>query len=112
MENSKKPVQDAPVEKSESSSNQSLPENNKQTLQKSQKSKKQKYVDDGHTVYNMDGVQSPFAAFKKKEDKEGLSRAEKRAAIKAAFQVYLPVVLSSIACFVVVGVLMYLWLRK
>lgn len=72
--------------------------------------KKKDYVDDGHTVYNMDGVSSPFDALRRNKDGQGLSRKEKRAAIKAALQVYLPVVLGAIACFVLAGVLLYLWL--
>lgn len=74
------------------------------------KKKKSKYIDDGHTVYNMDGVQSPFSAGRKK-DNVGLTRAEKWAAIKAALQVYFPIVLGVIACFAFVGVLLYLWLK-
>lgn len=79
---------------------------------KDKKDNKQKYVDDGHTVYNMDNVQSPLDAFrKKKDDGAGLSRKEKRAAIRAAFATYLPRVLGIIACFVFAGVLLYFWLR-
>lgn len=85
--------------------------NGKESDNKPKKVKKQKYIDDGHTVYSMDGVQSPMSAFKKnKDDGMGLSRKEKRAAIKAALQVYLPMVLGTIACFALVGVLMYFWL--
>lgn len=74
------------------------------------KTKKQNYVDDGHTVYNMDGVKSPFDVLKNNDDGAKLSRAEKWAAIRAALQVYLPIVFGAIACFVLVGVLMYFWL--
>lgn len=73
---------------------------------------KQNYADDGHTVYDMNGVESPFDVFrKKKDDGAGLSRKEKRAAIKAALQVYFPIVLGAIVCFVLVGILLYLWLH-
>lgn len=79
---------------------------------KDKKDNKQKYVDDGHTVYNMDNVQSPLDAFRKKDDDGvGLSRKEKRAAIRAALATYLPRVLSMIACFAVAAVLLYFWLR-
>lgn len=74
------------------------------------KKNKIKYVDDGHTVYSMDGVQSPLSAGKSK-DEVGLTRAEKRAAIRAAFKVYLPIVLGVIACFALVGILLYFWLK-
>lgn len=84
--------------------------NNKEPIDKSKK-EKQKYIDDGHTVCDMDGVRSPFDVLRRKKDSDGgLSRKEKRAAIKAALQVYLPIVLGAILCFVFVGVLMYLWL--
>lgn len=75
------------------------------------KAVKQPYVDDGHTVYSMDGVNSPLDGFRSKDDGAKLARAEKRAAIKAALQVYLPILLGVIACFVLVGALLYLWLR-
>lgn len=74
------------------------------------KKNKTKYIDDGHTVYNMDGVQGPFYS-KKKDEGNGLTRAERRAAIKAALAVYLPRVLIAIGCFALVGVFIYLWLR-
>lgn len=83
--------------------------NNKDLTRKSTK-EKPKYVDDGHTVYNMDGVKSPLDSLRKKDDGAKLSRAEKWAAIRAALQVYLPIVLGAIACFALVGVLMYFWL--
>lgn len=84
--------------------------NNKDVTRKSTKGK-QKYVDDGHTVYNMDGVNSPLDSFRKKDDGAKLSRAEKWAAIRAALQVYMPRALGTIACFLLVGVLMYFWLN-
>lgn len=73
------------------------------------KKKKTKYVDDGHTVYNMDGVKSPLSPEKK--DNVALTRAEKRAAIRAAFKVFFPIFAGVILCFALVCVLMYLWLK-
>lgn len=86
--------------------------NKDKSADKTKKEKKQTYVDDGHTVYSMDNVSSPFSIFKRRSDKgDGLNRKEKRAAIKAALQVYLPIVLGTVLCFALVGVLMYFWLR-
>ena len=79
---------------------------------KDKKEKKQKYVDDGHTVYNMDNVQSPLDSFRKKDNEgAGLSRKEKRAAIRAALATYLPRLLLIIACFGLAAILLYFWLR-
>lgn len=80
-------------------------------MKKTKKKKKTEYIDDGHTVYSMDGVQSPWSR-SKKEDGAGLTRAEKRAAIKAAFKVYLPIFLGVAACFALVALLMYFWLKQ
>ena len=61
---------------------------------KKEKRKKNKkkivYVDDGRTVYNMDGV-GGAKHYEKDEEKSGLTRKEKRAAIRAALETYLPV---------------------
>ena len=73
------------------------------------KKKKTKYVDDGHTIYDMSNVPSPLASTKNK-DNVGLTRKEKKAAIKAALQTYMPAVLCFIGCFCVVLVLLYFWL--
>ena len=81
-------------------------------MKNKEKDNKQKYVDDGHTVYNMDNVRSPFDVLRKKDDGGvGLSRKEKRAAIRAALLTYLPRVLGMIACFALAAVLLYFWLR-
>ncbi len=69
------------------------------------KNKKEKYIDDGHTIYSMDGL---------RKDKEGnldVNKKEKRAIIKAAMAVYLPRFLLIILAFVVTILLMYFWLK-
>lgn len=71
--------------------------------------KKTPYVDDGHTIYNMDGVDELYRGRRKTKGTE-LTKKERKAAIKAAFAVYLPVVLGAIACFSAVAVLLYFWL--
>lgn len=73
------------------------------------KKKKIVYVDDGHTVYDMDGVGG--AKRRKKDDDAALTRKEKRAAIKAAFLTYLPKFVMVLAAFTIAAVLLYLWLK-
>ncbi len=77
----------------------------------SKKKKKQPYVDDGHTVYSMDGVDGPIWKRKKNEDKAGLSGKERRAAIKAAFATYAPIFFGVLACFAIATLLMFFWLN-
>lgn len=75
------------------------------------KKKKTKVVyleDDGHTVYSMENLDGNGA--KKNKDEIKLEKKEKSAAIRAAFAVYFPRLLLIIGCFVVVGLLTYLWL--
>ena len=69
------------------------------------KNKKEKYIDDGHTIYSMDGLR------KDKEGKLDVNKKEKRAIIKAAMAVYLPRFLLIILAFVVTILLMYFWLK-
>ncbi len=72
------------------------------------KRKKQPYIDDGHTVYDMSGLTG--------EDKNrptqfvGLSNKEKIAAIAAAFECYLPMLLIVLGSFGLVMLLIMLWL--
>ncbi len=75
---------------------------------KPQKKKKAKFVDDGRTIYSMEGL-SKHPSPKDKES-VGLSKKEKRAAIKAAFKQYLPMFLGVLACFSIAILLVYLWL--
>ena len=67
-------------------------------------------MDDGHTVYSMENVGGRRHTERDK-DEINLSRKEKRAAIRAAFGFYLPRVLLVIGCFVLTGILLYLWLK-
>lgn len=69
------------------------------------KKNKVKYIDDGHTVYPMDGL---------RKDKKGnleVTKKERHAIIKAAFSVYLPVFLIIIIAFAITAVLLYFWLK-
>ena len=78
-------------------------------MSKPEKKKKQPYIDDGHTVYDM----SMLTGKDKKRPSQhvGLSRKEKIAAIVAAFECYLPMLLIVIGSFVLVMFYIALWLR-
>lgn len=82
------------------------------------------YVDDGRTLYDMDGVRRQNAIIpdkitnsrlekEKKKDAEQahLGRKERRAAVRAGYAVYLPIVFGVLACFGLVAVVMYFWLK-
>lgn len=81
----------------------------KNNSDKKGKKKKINYVDDGHTVYSMDGVDGPFWK-RGKNDGVGLTRKERWAVIKAAFTTYLPAFLCVICCFAIAVILIGLWL--
>ena len=72
--------------------------------------KKQEYVDDGHTIYNMDVDGLPNRIIKNKSGVY-LSKSERIAVIKGAFAHYLPILLISILCFSLVMILIFIWLR-
>ena len=89
---------------------------------KAKKKVKVVYVDDGRTLYDMDGVSRQNAFLpqkvtqksdkdKKKDERVGLDRKETRAAIRAGFAVYGPIFLGVLACFALVALCMYFWLR-
>lgn len=71
--------------------------------------KKPKYIDDGHTIYdmNVDGMPNYKA---KSKDGLNVTRKEKKAMIKAALAHYLPIVIGIIVCFLIAMLLIYLWL--
>ncbi len=75
-----------------------------------EKKKKQKYVDDGHTIYNMDVDGMPHRISKNKTG-VGLTKAERRAAILAAFLHFLPIFIGVLVCFTIAYLLIYFWLR-
>ncbi len=77
---------------------------------KKQKNKtKTKYVDDGHTVYDMSGL-SDKGIGRDKNDGIGLSGKEKWAAIKAAVICYLPALIIALAGFGAAMLIIYFWL--
>lgn len=75
------------------------------------KKRKQKFVDDGHTVYNMDIDGMPHRIPKATDDSVSLTKKEKNAMIKAALGHYLPIVLGVCLCFFVAMLIMYFWLK-
>ena len=77
---------------------------------KKEKKEKQVYIDDGHTIYSMEQLVGP-ENYNKKEKRAGLTKKERSAAISAAFETYLPVLVGVLACFSLVAILMYFWLR-
>ena len=73
------------------------------------KRKRKPYIDDGHTIYDMSGLTDKKQS--STTDNVGLTGKEKIAAIIAAFECYLPLLLLVIGSFVLVMLLMALWLR-
>lgn len=75
---------------------------------KNKPSKKEKYIDNGQSYYNMDVDGLP-----KREKKQtlNLNRKERIALIKAALATYFPVYLAVVGCFVLAVILVYLWLK-
>lgn len=81
----------------------------KSTVPKKNKKKKVKYIDDGHTVYSMEGL-DPDAEKRKKAGDIRLTWKERWAVIRAALGRYLPILFMVMACFLIAGGLLYLWL--
>ena len=78
---------------------------------KKEKKKKQKFIDDGRTIYNMDVDGMPHR--RKKEDPNGvyLTKKERKAAIIAAILHFMPILFGVILCFTIVMVLLYFCLK-
>ena len=78
---------------------------------KKEKKEKQKFIDDGRTIYNMDVDGMPHR--RKKEDPNGvyLTKKERKAAIIAAILHFMPILFGVILCFTIVMVLLYFWLK-
>lgn len=77
---------------------------------KPKKKKKVKYIDDGHTVYSMEGLDEA-RGIKRRGDSVKLSRKERWAAIRAAFARFFPIFLGVVGCFSLAALLLYFWLR-
>ncbi len=75
------------------------------------KNKKQKYIDDGHTIYDMN-VDAPWNTRRKKQDDTTyVSKDERKLLTKAAYRAYLPKLLIVLAGFGLAIFLIYLWLK-
>lgn len=77
---------------------------------KKEKKEKQAFYDDGHTVFSMEQLVGP-ENYNKKEKQAGLTKKERRTAIKAAYETYLPLLLGVLLCFSLAIVIIYFWLR-
>ena len=72
------------------------------------KKNKSKYVDDGHTIYPMDGLSKHS---KKSNTDMNITRKERSSMIRAAFRVYLPRLLIILIAFTVAFLLLYFLLK-
>ena len=75
------------------------------------KKKKTEFIDDGHTIYDMN-VDAKWNKRKEKESVVSVSKEERRTLIVAAFKAYVPKLLLILGCFLLTMFLIYLWLMK
>lgn len=76
------------------------------------KKRKEKYEDDGHTIYDMN-VDAYWRKDRKTkvESKVNVTKEERKLLIKAAFIAYIPKLLLVIGCFAITMLLLYFWLK-
>ncbi len=74
------------------------------------KEKKEKFIDDNHTIYSMDVDGMPKRS-SSKGNELGLTRKERRALIKAAYLHFIPILIGIIICFIIAMLLIRLWLK-
>ena len=74
---------------------------------------KSEFVDDGRTLYDMSGLDDMHGTGPRRDKKDGIkvTRAERRALIKAALAHYAPIFFGVIVCFTLAALLIYLWLK-
>lgn len=72
--------------------------------------KKEKFIDDGHTIYNMDIDGMPKRS-SNKGNEIGLTRKERRALIIAALLHFIPILIGIVVCFSLAMLIIYFWLR-
>ena len=77
---------------------------------KKMKNKSDNYIDDGHTIYDMN-VDASWNKRIEENKSVYVSKEERRLLIKAAFIAYVPKLLLVIGCFFIVMFLIYLWLK-
>lgn len=72
--------------------------------------KKDKYYDDGHTIYNMDVEGMPHRRNHNKSN-VSVTKEERKALVRAGFLHYLPIILCIIVSFCLTMLLIYFWLQ-
>ena len=79
----------------------------------SSEKRKTEFVDDGRTVYDMSGLEDMHRTGPRhdKKEKVNLTRAERRALIKAAFARYAPIFFGVLVCFTLAALMIYFWLK-
>lgn len=79
---------------------------------RSSENEKNKFVDDGRTLYDMSGLDDMHSTGVRRQKKESVNvtRSERRALIRAAFARYLPIFFGVLACFTLAALLIYFWL--
>ncbi len=79
-------------------------------MKRNKKDKAKEYIDDGHTIYDMN-VDASWNKRKEKMPSVYVTKEERRTLIKAAFLAYIPKLLLVLGCFLVTFILIYLWLK-
>lgn len=82
-------------------------------MKRKKTSEKQKFVDDGRTIYDMSGIDDMHRTGPRQPRRENVSvsKKERRMLIRAALATYLPIVLGVLACFTVAALIMYFWFK-
>lgn len=75
------------------------------------KDKKEEFIDDNHTIYNMDVDGMPKRRASSKGNELGLTKKERRALIRAAYLHFIPILIGIIICFIIAMILIRLWLK-
>ncbi|MDE7439836.1 MAG: hypothetical protein K2N23_04955 [Clostridia bacterium] len=85
----------------------------KRESSRSSEKRKTEFEDDGRTLYDMSGLDDMHRTGPRRENKEGIkvTRAERRALIRAAFRHYAPIFFGVLVCFTLAALLIYFWLR-
>ncbi len=79
-------------------------------MKKNKNKKNDEYIDDGHTIYDMN-VDAKWNDRRHNKPSVYVSKEERRTLIKAAFLAYVPKLLLVLGCFLVALILIYLWLK-
>ena len=79
----------------------------------SSQKKKDEFVDDGRTLYDMSGLDDMRGTGPRRDRKDNinLTKKERRALIKAAFARFAPIFFGVLVCFTLAALLIYFWLK-